>query len=114
MSALSQAVGIWHHHCFQLVRSEGFYERGVYRKTGTKITWQKGNVQPSAKADIDRLPEGSRADGAVTVFTHAFMHTANAPNQVADRIMYQGIVYEVSAVEYWPGHNRYVCTKVGQ
>lgn len=115
MNALQHAAASWYRHCFQLVRSHGFYDRGVYRKASTPdISWQRGNIQPASQGDIERLPEGTRSDGAVTVFTGAFMRTAAAPNQVADRIMFKGVEYEVSQVEYWASHNRYVCTKVGQ
>jgi len=114
MTGLATAAGRWYVHCFQLVRGDGFYERGVYRKLPPKLSWQRGNIQPAAQADIERLPEGSRSDGAVTVFTGAFMRTAAAPNQLADRIMWQGVEYEISMAEYWPSHNRYLCTKVGQ
>lgn len=109
-----QAAAIWYVHCFQLIRTEGFYDRGVYQRINTEVSSHKGNVQPAQQADIDRLPEGSRTDGAVTLFTDLALRTSESPNAIADRIMYQGVEYEVSGVERWPSHSRYTLTKVGQ
>ena len=104
MNPLATVAQRWYRHCFQLVRSEGFYNNGVYKRLAPQISWQRGNIQP----------EGTRSDGAVTVFSAAFMRVAASPNQLADRIMYKGTEYEVSSAEYWESHNRYVCAKVGQ
>jgi len=112
--ALREAAGQWHNQCYQLKRTTGFYERGVYIRAETDLTWQSGNVQPASQAAIERLPEGSRKDGAITIFTHADLRTAASPNDVADRIVYQGVEYEVGGEEKWPSHSRYTCTKVGQ
>lgn len=114
MNPLATVAQRWYRHCFQLVRSEGFYNNGVYKRLAPQISWQRGNIQPAAQAEVERLPEGTRSDGAVTVFTAAFMRVAASPNQLADRIMYKGTEYEVSSAEYWESHNRYVCAKVGQ
>lgn len=114
MTALSQAAARRYKHSFQLVRAEGFYDRGVYKRTGTTITPQFGNFQPASQSDIERLPEGARTDGALVLFTAAFMRAAAAPNQVADRIMYDSVEYEVGSTFYWSSHNRYTLTKVGQ
>ena len=112
--ALREALSQRHTKCFQLKRTNGFYERGIYRRIDSETTWESGDVQPASQAAIERLPEGSRTDGAITVFTHARMRTAASPNDVADRILYQGVEYEVSGEQIWPSDNVYTCTKVGQ
>jgi len=112
--ALKEAAGFWYTQCFQIKRIAGFYDRGEYVRLQPSLSWAQGNIQPAGKLDIERLPEGARADGALTVFTDACLQTAEAPNQVADRVLYKGVEYEVSGVERWPTYNRYVWTKVGQ
>lgn len=114
MSQLRSAAGRWYKHCYQAVRPGGHYDRGVYLRIDDDTTCHRGNFQPAAQKDIQRLPEGSRADGAVTLYTHTTHQTTESPNQVADRITYNGIEYEVSTGEQWQSHNRYVLTKVGQ
>lgn len=113
-NALANAAAGWYRHCFQLVRAEGFYQRGVYKRLAPRLSWQRGNIQPASQRDIERLPEGTRADGAIKVFSGVFMRTAEAPNQLADRIMYKGTEYEIGSASYWESHNVYVCAKVGQ
>ena len=112
--ALAVAAATWYTQCFQIKRTNGFYERGIYRRVNSELTWAKGNIQPASKLDVERLPEGSRADGALTAFADVTLRTTEAPNEVADRVLYQGVEYEVSGVERWPSYNRYVWTKVGQ
>jgi hypothetical protein len=114
MSALKQAAGVWYRHRFQMVRAEGFYDNGTYKRLPPQLSWQRGNIQPASQRDVERLPEGARADGAVTVFSGALMRTHGSPNELADRIMYNGTEYEVSTAAYWESHNVYTCTKVGQ
>ena len=110
----TQAAKVWYNKAFQLKRTSGFYDRGVYQRRGTELSWHKGNFQPSGQRDIERLPEGSRADGSVVLFTCVSMRTAEAGQGVADRVLFKGTEYEVSTVEAWPSHYRYVLTKVGQ
>lgn len=114
MSQLAAAARTHYRHCYQCKRAQGFYDRGVYVRLTPDLTCHRGNFQPAAQKDIQRLPEGSRADGAVTLYSDVEHKTAEAPNQVADRILYNGTEYEVSTAEYWSSHNRYILTKVGQ
>ena len=111
---LAGAAQIWYVHCYQAKRTEGFYERGIYQRNSSALSWHQGNIQPASKAQIERLPEGGRADGAITIYTQSTHRTAAAPNDLADRVLYQGVEYEISAVEHWPAYNEYLCTKVGQ
>ncbi len=110
----TQAAAFWYRHPFQLLRRAGYYDRGVYQTRACAPTWHKGNFQPAGQRDVDRLPEGSRTDGAVVLFTDVELRTTDAPNAVADRVAYQGVTYEVSGLERWPSHKRYTLTKVGQ
>lgn len=114
MSELRSTMGVFANQCYQILRTEGFYAQGVYQRTMTNTTWGRGNIQPASQRDVERLPEGARADGAVTLFTLDQLKTTESPNSVADRILVNGTEYEVSSGEYWPSHNRYLCTKVGQ
>jgi hypothetical protein len=111
---LAGAASTWYRDCFQLKRSNGFYEKGVYRRINSELSNHRGNIQPASKAQVERLPEGMRADGAISIFTDLVMRTADPPNQVADRVMVKGIEYEVGDVERWASYNEYVCAKVGQ
>lgn len=112
--ALQAAASSWYTQCFQVKRVDGFYDQGVYQRLTPQLSWAKGNIQPASQLDVERLPEGARADGALTVFTDADLRTTEAPNQVADRVFVQGVEYEISTVERWPAYNRYTLTKVGQ
>lgn len=114
MSQLQAVTEIWYRDCFQIIRTEGYYDRGVYKKTGSKPMPGRGNIQPASQKDTERLAEGSRTDGAVSLFTSLVLRPVDSPNTVADRIMFKGIEYEVSTAEYWPAFNKYVCTKVAQ
>lgn len=111
---LKGAAAVWYDQCFQLLRTTGWYDRGVYKRGTPTITMHMGRFQPASQRDIQRLPEGSRADGAVVLFTDCELRTTEADNQVADRIMYRSTEYEVSGVEEWESHGRYTLTKVGQ
>lgn len=114
MSQLTQAAARWYVHCFQVLRTEGFYDRGIYRKVKSETFFCKGNLQPASQAQVDRLPEGARRDGALTMYTKAQLRTADSPNTVADRVLYNGVEYEISGFEHWTSHSEYTLTKVAQ
>ena len=111
---LRQANQTWHQTSFQLIRANGFFERGVYRRIDSQITWHKGNIQPASQRAIERLPEGTRSDGAIVLFTDVALRTAESSDYPADRIVCLGTEYEVSQSDGWSSHRRYTCTKVGQ
>lgn len=112
---LKQVVSRRAIHCFIRIRPKGFYSSGVFVPTTPEESFCRGNIQPASQEDIERLPEGARSDGAVTVFTLADLKTAEvSPTKVADRIRHDDTLYEVSSVSHWPSNNRVVCTKVGQ
>lgn len=114
MSVLATAAATWYRHCFQRIRSTGYYDRGSYVRADPDLSWHRGNIQPASQADVLRLPEGSRTDGAVVLFTDVEMRTYEAPNTLADRVMYGGVEYTVSNASVWESHKKYTLTKVGQ
>ena len=114
MGPLKAAAGVFHNAPFQLIRTTGFYDRGVYKRQEPTITWHTGDFQPAGERDIQRLPEGTRADGALVLFSCLELRTSESPNALADRVAYRGTMYEVSGVNDWQSHTRYTLTKVGQ
>ena len=114
MTPLKQAAARFYVHCFEVLRSEGFFDRGIFKKLPAAPFFCKGNIQPASQATVERLPEGARRDGALTLFTDLQLRTADSPDTVADRIAYQGTVYEISGFEHWSSHSEYVLTKVSQ
>jgi hypothetical protein len=106
---------MFYKHDYQRKRAAtGFYSRGHYIKGEPAYSWHRGNFMAPEQWQIQRLPEGSRIDGAVTLYTAAELVTAGSPNQTADRILFKGTEYEVSAGERWTSHNWYILTKAGQ
>lgn len=107
---------------FDLVRRSGFYEGGRYTATADDPVCCRANIQPATPNDLKRLPEGSRTDGAVAVWGAFCVETGErielknggAPNEVPDRITFDGIEYEITAIGAWAQHRRYVATKAGQ
>lgn len=116
MSVLAGAARMFYRHSFQLKRMAGFYDQatGHYVKLDPAFSWHRGNFMPASQVQIQRLPEGSRADGSQSLYTAAELITAESPNQIADRVMFNGVEYEVTAGERWASHNWYIVTKVGQ
>lgn len=116
MSVLTGAAKLWYKHAYQLKRVGGFYDQatGHYVRLPPEYSWHKGNFMAASQAQIERLPEGSRTDGAVTLYTGTELRTAESPNQVADRVMFEGTEYEVTSGQRWASHNWYILTKAGQ
>lgn len=107
---------------FEVLQRTGFYDHGRYVQESGDPILARGNVQPSTPDDLKRLPEGSRVDGAITIWG-AFrvddgceleLENGGAPNAVADRLLYQGTMYEVAAIEHWARHRRYICSRAEQ
>lgn len=114
MSVLGGAARMFYRHSFQVKRTAGFYDKGHYVKLDPAFFWAKGNFMAPSQKQIQRLPEGSRADGSQALYTAAELITAESPNQPADRVLFNGIEYEVTSGERWASHNWYIVTKVGQ
>lgn len=60
------------------------------------------SVQPMGQKELQRLPEGSKASGAVMVYAERRMLTVEQ-NQggPADEFCYKGVNYQVKLVEDW-------------
>ena len=107
---------------FDVIRRSGFYEQGRYVTRDDETIHARGNVQPATADDLKRLPEGSRTDGTISIWGAFRLDTCclfelkngGAPNEVPDRIVYDGAVYEVQTAEHWPRHSRYLCSKAKQ
>ncbi len=60
------------------------------------------SISPMTGADLQRLPEGQRAEGTVLIITPEKLLTVDASEcRIADRVNYLGIDYQVSQVNDW-------------
>lgn len=60
------------------------------------------SVQPAGDKELMILPEGQRTKRVVKGYTATFLQTANkALNLVPDRVVYDGVDFEVQQVEKW-------------
>ncbi len=106
--------------CVSIERRSGHYDRGIWIENATAETFEiKASVQPAPPDTIQRLPEGSRKDGAKVIFPgpgFPSLRTAAAGDdgQNADLATIDGQQYEIAMVEPWRQHTRYVATRFGQ
>jgi hypothetical protein len=114
MSVLAGAARMFYRHRFQLKRTTGFYDRGHYVRLPPTYGWHKGNLMAPSREQTQRLPEGTRIDGALTLYTDVFLQTTKSPNEIADRIIWGNVEYEVTDGERWASHKWYILTKVEQ
>jgi hypothetical protein len=105
-------------HCFTVIRQEpGEYVQGRYKKTAARRFEARGSIQPAAPEEIALLPEGVRADGAVTIWTECELLIGSSRERLPDHVLFQGTEYEVRAEADWLHHGafrRYVAGKAGQ
>lgn len=60
------------------------------------------SVQPATQEELQRLPEGTRSEGAVVVFTVEPLRTVQtAVGTQADTFVYNGVGYQVDIVDTW-------------
>lgn len=91
--------------------------RATRRETETtfKIV---ASFQPMSQRQLDRLPEGMRNKGACEVFSPVEIHTVEtSENRVPDRLIVNGISYQVDLVDDWStiaGYWRATVTKLGR
>lgn len=88
--------------------SPGSYVKGVHQPGESSTFGIVASVQPASGRDLLRLEEGQRTRETITVFTPDDLRTADeAAGTPADRIEWQGSLYEVQLVENWtPGRFR--------
>lgn len=79
----------------------------------------EGSFQPITGQDLQRLPEGQRADATIALFTDSELLTGKVPGTRPDHVIprgkvYEGVLFEVQSWQPWPNHHRYLLIKVGQ
>lgn len=99
-------------------------DTGEFTKGAPTDITLTGVVWPSEPAEVKRLPEGMRDKEAITVLMSAALATAGEYGDIPpDRVVRNGIVYEVGAREPWvdtgvgPSANSFhvhVCARVEQ
>lgn len=96
-------------------QAAGAYVDGVWTPGGDATLTIQASVQPSSDQDMQRLPEGRRITGAVTLYTNDTLKLALGDQQ-ADRIALASGTYEVEVSENWGNglipHNKYVCARI--
>ena len=74
------------------------------------------SVQPMTQKELQRLPEGQRARGAVTVFSVTELKTVEtSETRIPDRFALNGVNYQILSVDDWfstAGFFKYVATRV--
>jgi hypothetical protein len=113
---VAQTVRRGSRQSLEVIRDGGFFDKGRYVEEKAGRFTIRGNVQPAPSQSIQRLPEGSRKEGAIALFTLAELRTAKAGDggHNADRVVFCDREYEIATVEIWPRHRRYVATRFGQ
>lgn len=114
MSVLTGVAAMFYRHSFKVERSSGFYNDGRYDRSDPETHYAKGNFMAASARQLMRLPEGYRADGVQTLYTAFELRTAESPNQPADRVIFNGIAYQVTTSSGWTSHRWYLLAKVGQ
>ena len=116
-SRLAQTVARFS-HCFTVIRREpGEYIQGRYQQPEPRRFEARGSIQPSTDDEIALLPEGTRSDGAVTIWTSCDLKIGSMRDQEPDHVEFKGVEYEVRAEADWFHHGdfrRYVAGKAGQ
>lgn len=60
------------------------------------------SVQPMSQKQLARLPEGTRAEGAVAVYSKQPLRTVRQSDaRQADEFCYNGVDYQVQSVDDW-------------
>lgn len=105
-------------HCFTVIRrGGGEYVEGRWVEGEPRRFETTGSIQPATTEEIQALPEGTRADGAQTIWTTCDLKIGGLRDQEPDHVLFKGIEYEVRAEADWQHHGafrRYVAIKAGQ
>lgn len=82
----------------------------------SQITYGIGVVSPANTAELLRLPEGSRTQGAITVRTVMRLSAGDPSGYPADTVAWQGATYTVRQVNDWShfgaGYVEAVCERI--
>ena len=71
-------------------------------KTASEVFPMMASVQPMGPKQLQRLPEGSRTEGAITLHSSKRLLTLQTEiGQQADNVLYNGENYQVQSVEDW-------------
>ena len=81
-------------------RSPSAYVLGKLQPSTTSTLTISACVQPIAGIDLQRLPEGMRVDGALSLWTTTPLFT-KGPAQDPDFVAVEGETFEVATVEPW-------------
>lgn len=122
MSLIGNTVDRFANQAVQLVRYDGFYDAGRWESRQTETLEFKANVQPATGADLERLPENYRQQAAFWVYprtslelrTGAASGDPQTPGVVADRVILNGVEFEVATAEVWRQHRRYLVVRATQ
>lgn len=88
-----------------VMRSSGTFARGGYVATACPIIFY-GIIQPATTQDIQQVPEGDRATGAMSFISEQRMYTTNATASnknggLSDTICWNGNIYKIVSVDPW-------------
>lgn len=98
-------------------RNAGQVINGRHVRADARFFKGTGAIQNSDADTIAMLPEGTRADDAVTIWTTAQLRTAKDNAHEADKVTARGDVWEVHAVKTWHREGNFfrcVCVRSGQ
>lgn len=100
-------------HTFQVVReSEAVTNDGLRQTAWQKVAQAFGSIQPADSAELERLPEAERVNGAIMVYT-PYPLSPGAGSMTADVVWWQGRHYTVQVANAWPfgrGWTAALCT----
>lgn len=99
---------------FRLVGGLPVTRRGPVTRTNghavvgstTSVTLDPVAVTPTRGKDLDALPDGQRANGAITIYATQELRTASA-GLMADRVTYAGELWEVQTAQPWDAQAGY-------
>ena len=117
--SIGGTVGRFAKQSVSVKRFDGFYSSGRWKKREVEAFVIKAGVQPARPADLERLPETYRRQGAFWIYpkTSVALRTGSAsksqddPGVMADEVTIDGVAYEIGAVEKWSRHTRYLAAR---
>ncbi|MCL2829843.1 MAG: hypothetical protein FWD77_03775 [Betaproteobacteria bacterium] len=100
---------------FELIRSSGGFENeGEYVAAPGQPEKRIGVVQPAKAEDVAQfLPEGERANRAITVYCRQELRHSDGEGADSDAILWNGQRWRVIGVRNWSGEGFWQATAVG-